>query len=94
MQLGIEEIYMKTNLIIFDPSASGSILQRHLEDDIAEQSSGKWQVLVKRGIHTITKRTYQIVYIQPGIMTIAQRHASRSFGEPQQSFSLFPTFDC
>ena len=89
MNIGIDEISTKTSLIVLDPSNSGSLLCKHLQNDAANESSGKWQTLVKRGLHTISKKHYQIVYVKPGLMTTAERNASKNImGE---SFEVGPS---
>ena len=65
--------------IIFDPQSNGSTLRQRLEDELTGRSFGKWQALVKRGLHTINHHLYQIVYIQPGIMSPIERADSKIF---------------
>jgi hypothetical protein len=39
-----------------------------------------WQRLLKRGLHTLRKNQYQIVYIKPGIMSAQEREQSKVIG--------------
>jgi hypothetical protein len=36
-----------------------------------------WEQLVKRGVHTLRQGEFQIVYVAPGLMTAAERDASK-----------------
>jgi len=60
-----------SNLLIFDPDHIGSSVKQAL------QKREGWEQLLKRGQDTLTKDTYQIVYIQPGIMTSEEKENSK-----------------
>lgn len=49
------------NLLIFDPGHKTQDLERSLKDNKG------WQMLIKRGAHTLRKPQYQLCYIDPGI---------------------------
>ena len=90
--IGLEQVNEKSSLLLFDPSSCGSSLHKHLEDSSLGGGS-KWATLVKRGVHTLSQTTYQIVYVKPGIMTAAEREESKQFygsnsGKNPPSFSL------
>jgi hypothetical protein len=53
-------------------------------------SNRRWQTLVKRGLHTIDKAQYQLVYIQPGLMDANERHISKKV--ISERFDLGPNF--
>mmetsp|Transcript_4892 Transcript_4892/g.7454 ORF Transcript_4892/g.7454 Transcript_4892/m.7454 type:complete len:444 (+) Transcript_4892:44-1375(+) len=61
--VGYEKRVGKSSLFIFDPNAHGTSLKSKLEEDKG------WQVMVKRGGHTLRNSEYQIVYVSPGIVT-------------------------
>ncbi|CAM9197874.1 unnamed protein product [Heterosigma akashiwo] len=61
----------KEHLILLDPAMAGKDLKKVL--DIQQD----WQKMFKRGLHTLNKSAYQIVYIQPGIMSESEREASK-----------------
>lgn len=52
-----EEVF----LLVLDPSSKTEELERALRDN------GQWQRLIKRGVHTLKKRSYQVCYMEPGI---------------------------
>jgi hypothetical protein len=84
--LGLEEMNEKKSLIVFDPANSGSNVYNHLIEDLSSKvSNGKWKTLVKRGLHTITKKQYQVVFIKPGLMSKSEREASKLFISEDQS---------
>ena len=82
----------KTSLVIFDPLSDGALLRSHMENYLAEgPQKSKWQAIVKRGLHTMRNNLYQIVYIQPGIMSPQERLNSRNFAPGTTSMQM-PSF--
>jgi len=59
------------NLLVFDPAQVGYSIQYALSIQKG------WARYLKRGVHTLKKNAYQIVYIQPGIMTEQEIEASK-----------------
>jgi hypothetical protein len=62
--LGYECRADKTFLFIFDPCSSGKTLKSHLQENKG------WQMMLKRGGHTLRNSEYQIVCILPGLMDV------------------------
>jgi len=52
------------SLLIFDPSTPGAALSGAL----GQGQAGGWQRLVKRGLHTLRKREYSLLIVQPGMV--------------------------
>ncbi|KAH7444079.1 hypothetical protein KP509_02G063500 [Ceratopteris richardii] len=52
-----EEVF----LLVLDPSNKTEELLQSL------RSKRNWQKLIKRGVHTLKKRSYQVCYVEPGI---------------------------
>lgn len=52
----------KCSLFIFDPNQHGTTFKTKLEERKG------WQMMLKRGGHTLRRSEYQIVQILPGIM--------------------------
>ena len=78
MNLGFEDFENKSSLLLFDPSSKGNLLFRSLVDYLEDSNSNKsWQQTVKRAMHTFNHKQYQLVYIQPGLMTPKERNSSK-----------------
>ena len=72
--VGYETYNDKKSLLIFDPASDGIKLKENLI------SNHHWQVMVKRGLHTITRGQYQMVYISgESIMSKEERERSKIF---------------
>ncbi|WCJ27549.1 Zinc finger-containing ubiquitin peptidase 1 [Euphorbia peplus] len=52
---------LQYNLLILDPGHRTVALERSLKENIG------WKKLLKRGVHTLRKRQYQLCYIDPGV---------------------------
>jgi hypothetical protein len=71
----------KMNLLIFDPLTNGKNLRKSLEEYAdGNMYSNAWKKQVKRGLHTLKREAYEILAIEPGIMTAAERQ-NRKFLE-------------
>ncbi len=57
--IGYEQRDDSQSLLLFDPLSCGSKLKINLQDN------RYWQTSIKRGIHTLQNKSYQIVYIPP-----------------------------
>ena len=57
--IGYEQKDDSQSLLLFDPFSCGSKLKINL------QENRYWQTSIKRGIHTLQNKSYQIVYIPP-----------------------------
>lgn len=53
-------------LLILDPGHKSRALERSLKDN------NGWQMLIKRGAHTLKKLQYQLCYIDPGIAGVEE----------------------
>ena len=60
------------NFYIFDPASNGASIRTNLLG-----GSAKWKRQLKRGLHTVKKKEYQVVYVEGGIMTAHERLASK-----------------
>ena len=40
-------------------------------------AAGRWESLVKRGVHTLKQGEFQILYVAPGVMSSAARERSK-----------------
>lgn len=70
--IGYEVTKAVPSLLVFDPSTSGKNIRSQLL-----QEHGRWKQLLKRGLHTLRRSAYQIVYIRPGIMSTQERNSSK-----------------
>lgn len=72
--VGYETYNGKKSLLIFDPASDPKKLKENLI------SKYNWQVMVKRGLHTIKHGEYQFVYIAgESIMSTEERERSKIF---------------
>ena len=62
----------KNSLLLFDPSTVGMKIKKNLQDF----PRGKWQQSVKRGLATISRDAYEIVYVS-GLMNKAEKERSK-----------------
>ena len=92
--VGLDETSESPSLLLFDPAGSGSILEGHLRADLAGENgaAGSWQRLLKRGLHTLRMKTYQLVYVKPGLMTEKEREESKLV--ISEDFTLGAHFGC
>lgn len=63
----------KRNILIFDPSSNGKTIKHNL----LQPGCNRWKQQLKRGLHTINRKDYQIVYVAEGIMTPEERQRSK-----------------
>lgn len=54
----------KCSLFIFDPNHHGTTFKTKLNERKG------WQMMLKRGGHTLKRNEYQIVYVLPGLMDV------------------------
>ena len=54
----------KCSLFIFDPNHNGYTFKTKLNEGRG------WQMMLKRGGHTLKRNEYQIVYVLPGLMDL------------------------
>jgi galactose-1-phosphate uridylyltransferase len=62
----------KCSLFIFDPNHHGTTFKTKLEERRG------WQMMLKRGGHTLRRNEYQIVQVLPGLMEIGSEEYERS----------------
>ena len=79
--VGYEETQVKTNILIFDPCSNGKTMKQKLINYTNNEPAAGWQVMMKRGLHTMVNKEYQIVFIDArngdGIMSPQLRHQSK-----------------
>jgi hypothetical protein len=61
-----------SSLFVFDPNVLGNKLLHKLLEGRG------WQMLVKRGSHTLHNDEYQIVYVEPGLMDVGSEEYNRA----------------
>ena len=79
--VGYEETQAKTNILIFDPVSAGKTIKQKLLNYLSDAPNNTWQVMMKRGLHTMAKKEYQIVYIDAiddGLLPPQLRHMSKT----------------
>jgi hypothetical protein len=70
--VGYQQESLKTNMLMFDPAASGSTLERTLS------AQRGWQRLVKRQLSTFNQHSaFQVVYVS-GVMSEREQEASKT----------------
>lgn len=67
--VGYEYNDKKTSILIFDPVSNGKTIKQKLLNCVNGEPNAGWQVMMKRGLHTMVKKDYQLVYVDEGIMS-------------------------
>jgi hypothetical protein len=75
---------VSNGVLIFDPSSDGRAILSHLSSD-----NTRWKQMVKRGMHTLVKDAYEIMYIREGLMTSEEKERSKNLAESCTDYDPF-----